>query len=264
MTDFNFAPVDPWRATSAALTELLDRAIEDARNAEPPRKYLGASMMGNECLRAVAYEWHDSQAGIGKEFPGKLYRVFDMGHDGEARMASYLQMAGFDLRTKNAQGEDYGYCVADGRMQGHIDGVILAGPAIGCAWPALWENKALNDKGWNEVSSQGVRKRYPKYFGQMQVYMAYLDLPRALFTAINRDTGEIYAEIVEFDQAAAQALSDRGVRVIGSASPDEFPRIGRDETDFRCRFCDYHARCWATPNNQPVKEAPGWLTKKKG
>lgn len=52
-------------------------------------------------------------------------------------MVAWLRDAGFDLRTRKADGEQFGFSVADGRLQGHVDGVIVAGPE-GFAYPALY------------------------------------------------------------------------------------------------------------------------------
>jgi hypothetical protein len=253
----------PWLATSAALTTLLDGSYKALKDAEPRRTYLGASMMGKECARAVAFEYHGTPKDPDKGFSGQLYRVFDMGHDGEARMGQYLRIAGFNLIEKRSDGEQFGYCVIDGLMQGHIDGVITAGPDVDCAWPALWENKALNNDGFNSVKAKGVEKAKPLYFAQVQVYMAYMALDRTLFTCLNRNTGEVFAEIIELDVYKAQVLSDRGVNVVRSARPEDFPRIARDETDFRCRFCDYHRTCWggnSVEHQSHSGETPLWLT----
>lgn len=40
--------------------------------------------------------------------------------------------------ARKADGEQFGFSVADGRLQGHIDGVIVSGPE-GFAYPALWD-----------------------------------------------------------------------------------------------------------------------------
>ena len=143
----NFTPTPAWHETSTALTGLLDSSLKAKREAEPRREYLGASMMARACLRDVAYEFHDTPKDEGAEFSGRLYRVFDMGHDGETRMAAYLRLAGFNLRTHDDTGEEFAYTAADGQMQGHVDGIIFGGPALPGvpAWPALWENKAVNN-----------------------------------------------------------------------------------------------------------------------
>ena len=41
-----------------------------------------------------------------------------------------LRLAGFDVRTHNRKGEQFGFSAANGRFRGHIDGVIVAGPDI--------------------------------------------------------------------------------------------------------------------------------------
>jgi hypothetical protein len=258
-----FAPTKerPWVRTTELMTALLDSSYKAKQDAVPKRTYLGASMMGKECGRAVAFEYHQVPKDPTRGFSGQLYRVFDMGHDGEERMAQYLAVAGFELRTVNREGKQFGYALADGRMKGHIDGVIVGGPDVGCAWPALWENKALNDKGFGDVTDKGIEKAKPLYYAQVQIYMAYMALERCLFTCINRDTGEIYCEIIPLDAVKAQAYSDRGVKVLESRTPQDFPRISRDQTDYRCRFCDWHDACWSAPIPQSeTRPAPSWLS----
>jgi hypothetical protein len=255
-------PDKPWMETSARLTDLLDSSYRAHKASEPRRTYLGASMMGAECARAVAYQYHGTPKDPEREFSGRLYRIFDMGHDGEARMAQYLRIAGFDLRSQRADGSQYGYSVVGGKMAGHIDGVIVAGPDIGCPWPALWENKTVNAKGYAAWQKQGIEKFKPVYFYQAQTYMAYLKLPRALVTYSNKDTAEVACEIVEFDAGKAQWASDRGLKVVTSSTPEEFPRIAAECTDHRCRMCDYAARCWKSTPAMPAinsEPAPSWL-----
>jgi hypothetical protein len=259
-----FAPTkpQPWKPTSEKLAELIDTSYRALKDAEPPRKYLGASMMGGECARAVAYGYHNVPRDADRGFDGRLYRIFDMGHDGETRMAQYLRIAGFDLIEKNRHGKQFEYTQANGKMKGHIDGVIIAGPDIGCPWPALWENKALNNDGFNKAMDDGIEKSKPLYFAQAQIYMAYMELDRCLFTCQNKDTCEIFCEIIDLDVAKAQKISDRGVQIVLSQSPTEFPRITKDETDYRCRFCDWHDTCWKPARiEQQQRPAPSWLTK---
>lgn len=203
----------------------------------------------------------------GREFKGSTLRIFDMGHDGETRQASYLRLAGFDLVTEKSDGGQIGFAVARDpetglfRFSGHIDGVVTKAPyEAGLACPALWEAKSLGDKSWNDTVKKGVRASKPVYFAQIQLYMAYLQLSDhpALFTALNRTTGEIYAERVPFDAAAAQSASDKGVQVVTSASPEELPRCAKVATDFRCKFCDFPARCWGTAEAAAPAAGAAW------
>jgi hypothetical protein len=266
----------PARAKYAPFAEAfqahIDEAMETHNQEQPQRTYLGGSRLGEECARKLGYEFRHTPKDEGRNFKGKTLRIFDMGHDGETRMASYLRLAGFKLLTEAANGKQFGFYVANDpetglpRIAGHLDGVIIDGPRdIVPAYPALWENKALNNKGHNELMKQGLKKTKPVYYAQMQTYMAHLDLAAnpGLFTSLNRETGELYAELVPFDPAAAQEAIDRGVRVITAQQADDLPRIAGSADDFRCKFCDYQDRCWERNKPAPVATAPagfGWPT----
>lgn len=264
----DFTP-SPHAAFSAAFEAHIDAAMEAKQQAETPRNYLGASRLGEECSRLLAYEYHRVPKDEDKNFPGKILRVFDRGHDAETRMADYLRTAGFTLLTERPDGKQFGFAIAWSeerqcyRISGHCDGVITAAPDhLGMELPALWEMKCLGDKSWKDTVRKGVKASKPVYYAQMQLYMTYLELTDnpGLFTALNGNTGEIYAELVSFDASAAQAASDRGARVVSSLAADELPRIGKEPTDFRCKFCDYARRCWNldAPEAAPAGEAKPW------
>lgn len=251
----NFAP-RPSADWAANFESIVDAAMEARQQAEPPRKYLGASRVGDDCLRKLAYEFHHTPKDEGREFKGRTLRIFERGHTGEDLMAARLRLAGFTLVTHKADGNQIGFATGWNAereaytFSGHIDGVVTAAPyASGLAVPALWEAKCVGEKSFKDIVAKGVRASKPVYFAQMQLYMAYLDLAEnpGLFTAENANTGEIYAERVPFDKAAAQAASDKGVKVVTSQSPEEMPRCANVATDFRCKFCDFPDRCWGKP-----------------
>ena len=84
---------------------------------------------------------------------------------------------------------------------------------------------------------------------QVAIYQAYLELHEhpAIFTALNADTMEIYTELVPFDAALAQRMSDRAVKVITATEAGELlPRAFNDPTHFECRMCAWQDRCWRT------------------
>lgn len=227
------------------LNAFIDAALVTADRAKPPRDYLGASRIGEPCARKLAYEVTRTPKDDGREFAGRTLRIFEVGHQFEDLCVGWLRRAGFDVRTHNRAGGQFGFSLAGGRIRGHIDGAIVAGPDIGTPWPALWEHKALGEKSWSEVVSRGVRAARPVYFAQVQLYMAYMQLPAALFTATNRDSLALYHEIVPFDAAEAQALSDKAVTVIRAAQAGELlPRIASASDFYLCRFCPYAHRCW--------------------
>ena len=236
-----------------AVVELIDKAMQKKNSDQPRRQYLGASRIGEECSRRLAYEYHMTPKDEDAGFKGNTLRIFDMGHDGEERMAEYIKLAGFELQTHTADGRQIAISDADGKFKGHLDGVIHGGPAIaGLKYPCLWENKALGDKSWKDAVKNGIKEAKKVYYAQVQVYMGYHGLDSCMFTCLNRDTGEIHVEIIPFDSRDCQDYVDKVVTIVSSSSPDDLPRPFSGADDFRCKFCDYKRLCW----NRPAKPNP--------
>ncbi|EME71024.1 hypothetical protein H261_05544 [Paramagnetospirillum caucaseum] len=235
----------PVQATAAEINRLLDMALEAERQAQPPRTYLGASRIGEPCSRRLAFEMMAVPVDEGRGFDGQVLRIFDAGHVFETLSIRWLRAAGFDLRTERRDGGQFGFSVAGGRIRGHIDGVIVAGPDVSLPWPALWEHKALNARSWEDLVKKGLKESKPLYWAQVQIYMAYLDVPVTLFSALNKNTQELFHEPVRFDPTDAQALSDRAVAILRAVDAHELPpRIAANSDHWLCRFCDYAQRCW--------------------
>jgi hypothetical protein len=242
---FVYCPASAVSATGLRVNALIDRALVATDRAQPPREYLGGSRVGEPCARKLVYEVTHAPKDDGKEFDGTILRVFEAGHQFEALTIKWLRAAGFDLRTAGRDGRQFGFSVAGGRLRGHIDGAIVAGPDIGVEWPALWEHKALKSASWTDLVKRGLRDSKPVYYGQVQLYMAYMELRVALFTAMNKDTQALYHEVVPYHPAAAQALSDKAVQVLRAAELGELlPRIAEAPDFYLCRMCEYARRCW--------------------
>jgi len=235
----------PAPAVADRVNALIDQALVERNQARRPRDYLGGSRIGEPCARKLAYEYAHAAVDAGKGFDGRTLRIFDAGHQFETLSVQWLRAAGFDLRTHRSDGEQFGFVTANGRVRGHIDGVIVAGPDIGAPWPLLWEHKALNSKSWSDTVRRGVQLSKPVYYAQLQIYMAYMDLRAALFTVLNKDSQELHHELVALDPRAAQALSDKAVDVIRAAEAGELPpRIAASPDFYFCRWCAYAQRCW--------------------
>ena len=243
MMDFNSSS-----SISGQITALVDAGMQQARARQTERQYLGASRLGVACERALQYEFAKAPIDHGRGLPGRMLRIFERGHLMEDCMVAWLRDAGFDLRTRKDDGEQFGFSAADGCMKGHVDGVIVGGPE-GFGYPALWENKCLGAKSWRDLEKNGLAVSKPVYAAQVAVYQAYLELHEhpAVFTAINADSMEIYTELVPFDPALAQRMSDRAVKVITATQAGELlPRSFTESTHFECRMCAWQDRCWRT------------------
>lgn len=240
---------------AAAISAAIDAALVARYRSERPRTYVSSSGLGRDCLRQIQFDYLAVPKDEGQAFAPGTLRIFEAGHRAEDIVAGWLRIAGFDLRTERADGRQFGFEALDGRFKGHIDGCIISGP-VAIAYPALWETKALGASSWKDVVKRGVSLARPVYAAQIALYQAYLDLPNpALFTALNRDTMELHAELVPFDARLAQEMSDRAVAVVRACqSGERLPRAGAVPTAVICRggmsagkwhpACPWAGRCW--------------------
>ncbi|MFO7853936.1 MAG: hypothetical protein R6V44_01680 [Paracoccaceae bacterium] len=240
---------------SEAVSAAIDAALSARHRAEPPRPYVGSSGLGRDCLRQVQYDFLSAPKDEGREFAPRTLRIFEAGHRAEDVVAGWFRIAGFDLRTERPDGRQFGFEALGGRFRGHVDGVLVSGP-VAMDYPALWENKALGAASWKDVVRRGIGLARPVYAAQVALYQAYMELPApALFTALNRDTMELHAELVPFDAHLAQEMSDRAVAVVRASDAGEtLPREAADPSAAVCRGgmaggrwhaqCPWAARCW--------------------
>jgi hypothetical protein len=196
-------------------TDLSEQSISESINAlieaaEPPgknyRQYLGASAIGNECLRKIQYDWS-----CDPRFPARVKDIFERGHFFEDVTRQHLITAGF----KFAPTERLAFSALDGLFQGHADGIILGGPGNAqLKYPYLWEHKCLNAKGWHAIACNGLMGLYKTYAGQVATYQSRLDVTNpALFSVVN-DSCERLHFLVPFDAALSQEMTERASTII--------------------------------------------------
>jgi hypothetical protein len=225
-------------SVNVAINAVIERAAATA--AELLRPYLGASIVGSECLRKVQYDWWCRPV-----HSARLREIFARGHYFEEQSRQQLSAAGF----KFAPPEALFFSAVDGALRGNADGIIIAGPDLPGAcliYPLLWEHKAVNAKNWRALERDGLEKAFPQYATQLALYQAYLDITNpALVTAVNADTCERLHLLVPFSSECAQAWSDRAVTIIEATRTGELlPRFTDDPTDWRCKMCGHRERCW--------------------
>jgi hypothetical protein len=102
----------PESAIGSRLNTLIDAALTAANQQEPPRDYLGASRIGEPCWRRLVYEVTRTPKDDGREFEGRTLRIFEVGHHLEDLCVAWLRSAGFDVRTRNRAGGQFGFAIA--------------------------------------------------------------------------------------------------------------------------------------------------------
>ena len=230
------------------IKDAVDKGIVAGEEKRERRAYIGASSIGDECQRKIQYRYLNYAIDPDKAFTARTLRIFQFGHEIEDYAAKWLRDAGFDLRTEQKDGKQFGFSIANGEIKGHIDGVVCDGP-VDMKYPSLWECKSANDNKFKAFVKHGVAKANPVYATQVALYQTYMDLydNPALFTVVNKNTSEVYYELIPYDHNLAQEASDRAVNILTAAKAgDILPRIARSKDFFLCKWCEFNKTCWGS------------------
>ena len=169
-----------------------------------------------------------------------MLRLFEVGHKAEERFAGGLRLAGITVETHDQDGNQFRVHDHGGHFAGSLDGVALGVVEAPKSWHVL-EFKTHSAKSFAKLQKDGVRKAKPLHWAQMQTYMGYTDIDRALYLAENKDTSELYGERVKFDAEAFARIKAKAARVIDAQEP--LPRISQDPSAFECKFCPFTSIC---------------------
>lgn len=233
--------------------------IEDAyrEGNDGHRSHMGASLIGGECPRAIWYDFHWVTKSA---FPGRIMRLFNRGHLEEGRFIAMLLAIGCRIYQQDEHGNQFRVSHAGGHFGGSGDGVAIGLPDLTPLSAALTEFKTHGEKSFIELAGKldqwrkhvenpskypftgkGVREAKFEHYVQMQVYMFKMGLPLSLYLAVNKNTDDLYGEIVLLDRATAEQFLDRGTLLIDMPKPPK--RISESPGFFKCRFCSHRDVC---------------------
>jgi hypothetical protein len=216
-------------------TDLIYRRYATSMD-QDERTYLGASVIGNDCWRAL---WYAFRWAYPYEPPSpRMLRLFDTGHREETRVID-------DLRAGGAYvfGEQTAFSAFGGHFRGHIDGVI-AGVMEAPKTPHILEIKTHNERSYKALIKDGVEKSKPAHYAQMQIYMMQLKYERALYVAVNKNDDSIYTVRIYAAPKHQQALMDKAEHIITtSEAPPKLHEDPEAPAAYACLWCPAKEVC---------------------
>lgn len=257
------------------------------------RNHLGASMIGDVCLRRLWYGFRWVQQ---SQFDGRMQRLFNRGHLEELRWIEWLRGVGFHIWYETEDGKQFRIGGVEGHYGGSLDSVgkapdgtapaskfvptpafIQAMQLLSEVGPFLVEYKTYNDKQFNKLTADKVVKTKPRHWVQMCVYGAKNSFRYAVYCAINKNDDDLHVEIVELDYEVARMAEIKAESVITSQQPpprfSELPshvecsgykgkNTSPDEALYKCDFFEichrgkaYEKNCRSCQFATPVKNA---------
>ena len=218
------------------LINKIDEAVVASKGDEGHRKHLGASIIGRPCSRAL---WYTFRWAKRPEFEGRMYRLFERGHNEEPQLAKYLRMAGVEIHTVGPDGHQFRVSDLGGHFGGSMDAALTGIPENPDVW-AVGEFKTHNLKSFNALVKSGVREAKPEHYAQMVVYMHYTGMKHAGYLAVCKDNDHLHFEMIDYNEAFALSLIEKARVIITADRPPE--RLAGPDY-YICRWCDYRNIC---------------------
>jgi len=222
------------RKLQAVLPTLVDAYISEAN----PRGYLGASSIGESCVRKLWYKFRFAK----KEQidDARLIRLFNRGHLEEARFIALLQMINVKVHYQDADLKQYSFSKLGDHFRGRCDGVAENIPDCPNE-TVLLEFKTASEKNFADLQKKGVKVSQPKYYSQIQAYLGAIGLDKCLFCSVNKNNDELYFEIVDKDIEHYKYLLDKAENVIFNTILP--PKINESPAWYICKWCEYNDIC---------------------
>jgi hypothetical protein len=230
------------RDTQPDVAERIYQTYEDDAG-DWRRDHLGASLIGHRCDR---YLWLSFRWAADPKYAGKLLKLFERGNQEETWIVRDLRRAGFKIRVLDTDGKQFS--VDNGpHLGGSVDGLIV-GLSDDPHETHILEVKTSNRKNFDRLKDKGVKSAQPRHAAQMQFYMLGLGIKKALYVAICKDTDEIYAERLNFDEKKAVALRDKGTAIVNASDPPakmdkDYPPCVLTSKDGTRYPCDFYELC---------------------
>lgn len=210
----------------------LSKKIEkiQSRDDQQTRDYIGASIIGSDCLRQIWYEYKGVEA---IEVPTKTRRTWAIGKNLEGLILHWLKEAGVQIEEPWASIESEGMPF----FKGHLDSVLMKkGRPF-----AIIEIKTAKDASYMIFIKKGLQSWQPQYYAQIQSYMGMSGIHNAYILVLNKDTSDISDEMVTFDEAFYQKLREKALMIANAQVPP--PKINGSPLWYQCKLCKFHKVC---------------------
>ncbi len=211
-------------------TGKLTKRIESQEVKEEERRtYIGASLIGSECLRQIWYEYTGASA---EPISLKLKRTFEIGKRLEGLVIDLIQDCGITVLSEVAANKlfDKGLDFFQGTMDAYLPD-----------YEAILEIKTAKDASFKLFVKSGLKKWNPRYYAQIQSYMGMSGIFSACILVLNKDNSEIWDEFVNYDPDFYESLRQKAKLINDAKIPP--PRINGSPLWYQCKSCKFRKIC---------------------
>jgi len=176
---------------------------------------------------------------LAEDFDTRTIRIFDAGHMYEDYVIKLMTFGGAKILSRQQEYREFEI------FAGHSDVVIdYEGPAI-------IDVKTMNQKRAWEFAKADLQEGFLDYFIQVNLYMSYQGTRNGLLLAYNKNTSEITARRVEYNQERIDFYKRKAAWIVAAGTfsevPDEFSEYKRSQVlaqEDVCCTCPARTTCY--------------------
>ncbi len=228
----------------------ISRIIEqvlDRRELDKPRDYIGASIIGNDCERAI---WYSSNGYTESHVDSRIKRIFDTGNLWEKLLLDYLELSDIKLVRPDKENnylechdKDLSY------FKGHMDALMIFPEP---SEVVILDIKTAKNIEFNKFKSQGLRMWKPNYYAQLQAYMGMTGYKFSSLLAFNKDDQKLHDETVPFNEIFYRQLKEKARKIYNLINPPE--RINKSPFYYKCSYCNFKTTCHSQEKTIGIRE----------
>lgn len=226
---------------------IMNQAEELAAANDVRRGHLGYSKIGEQDARTI---WLEFRWCLPEDRTPRMRRLLRLGHILERDVFRALQsepMRGtVKVLTENPKtGKQYHFSDLGGHFAGSCDGIGFGFPEVPDKDWCVLEIKSAKADRWRQFEKFGIKHVAPEYWSQAQCYCEKAGVKYCLFIVYNKDTSEIYSEVVTKKDHLYSGYMVKAESIIASDRPPESVYFGRDDyriKNFKSR--DYQSVYW--------------------
>lgn len=129
----------------------------------------------------------------------------------------------------------------NGHFGGSLDLELYFPERFGFDQPVLGEIKTANDLAFKNLLKKRVEMGKPEHYSQMCTYGLKRGYSHALYIAVNKNTDEIYFELVKLKHQVGEAQIYKANEIINSPQPPA--KISLNPEFYLCRMCSAKKVC---------------------
>lgn len=206
------------------LKELIDKFYLD-RQRDKAQTHFYITNAG-KCGRAIFFKFKNAP---GEEMDPNILRIFDHGdHIHQMIMKPLLSIR--DIHVVAAEVN----IPPQELVSGRADAIISDGKDL----------YVLDIKSMNSMVFRSLEEPKPENVNQVQLYMHYFKIPRAILLYVSKDNQDLKEFIVEYNKRQAENLLTGLAELKTKIDSDVIPeRISAYPDDWQCKYCAFKEIC---------------------